>query len=74
MFQHVFLQQLCKCGSEYCRGIIGGRKKWQNGQGKQTDKAKLKGKQVKDKRKSKQKQDKPKETLKVDRNLFTFVK
>ncbi|KAL4227882.1 Histone-Lysine N-Methyltransferase ash1l [Mactra antiquata] len=59
-------QQTCKCGSDLCRGIIGGRKQWQNGQGKHVEKVvgKSKGKHLKDKRKSK-KNDKNKDNSKI---------
>ncbi|XP_060607678.1 uncharacterized protein LOC132759835 [Ruditapes philippinarum] len=61
-------QQTCKCGSECCRGIIGGRKQWQNGQVKPPDRMPgkvMKGKFGKDKRKSKVKQEKNKDSPKT---------
>ena len=64
----LYLQQTCKCGSECCRGIIGGRKQWQNGQVKPPDRMPgkvMKGKYGKDKRKSKVKQEKNKDSPKV---------
>jgi len=61
MFVYV-VQQKCKCGSQVCRGIIGGRTK-----AKVVDKAQLKGKGklLKDKRKSKLKPDKNGEVSQV---------
>ena len=65
-------QQICKCGSEGCRGIIGGKKQWFNGKsGDKTPPVKLKGRPAKDKRKSKHRNDKFKETLKV--NIASFI-
>lgn len=43
-------QQICKCGSDGCRGIIGGKKQWFNGKsGEKTPPIKLKGRPAKDK-------------------------
>lgn len=55
-------QQLCKCGSDGCRGIIGGRKQWRTVEKIQP--VKLKGRPAKDKRKSKHRHNKFKETMK----------
>ena len=59
---YFLIQQICKCGSQYCRGILGGRKQWGNvGPSKHGDK--LQGKKCKlskDKRKSKHKLDRDK--------------
>ena len=60
---HLSLQQLCKCGSEGCRGIIGGKKQWRTVE--KTPPVKLKGRPAKDKRKSKHRHNKFKETMKV---------
>ena len=63
---HIILsifQQMCKCGSDSCRGIIGGKKQWYNGKpAERTPQGKGKAQSNKDKRKSKHRSDKYKES------------
>ena len=59
----VIFQQMCKCGSDSCRGIIGGKKQWYNGKpAERTPQGKGKAQSNKDKRKSKHRSDKYKES------------
>ena len=54
---------MCKCGSDSCRGIIGGKKQWYNGKpAERTPQGKGKAQSNKDKRKSKHRSDKYKES------------
>ena len=54
---------MCKCGSDSCRGIIGGKKQWYNGKpAERTPQGKGKTQSNKDKRKSKHRSDKYKES------------
>ncbi|KAK3604677.1 hypothetical protein CHS0354_009289 [Potamilus streckersoni] len=61
-------QQLCKCGSTFCRGVIGGKTQRQNGQMK--EKIKSRGRPPKDKRKSEEIAKEPVKPLtKKERNF-----
>lgn len=61
IFLFFFGQQLCRCGSAECRGVIGGKTQRVNGQVK--EKSKGPGRPPKDKRKSKNRLKKYKEKV-----------
>lgn len=67
-------QQICRCGSEKCRGVIGGRTQRLNGMNKEkSGVARPVGRPPKDKRKSKSRLKKVKEKVSVKLSLLILT-